>query len=123
MREYKESGGGSSGSSKKYSKYSLLCPVPHFEWTFYLITIILFQNMILALSNWLFLTISPHFIPEGRGRRKEGRMKKRGKGSQVVEGKKRRSELQATTALRVESSYPVRRAHQSQTKAKDGSAR
>ncbi len=50
-------------------------------------------------------------------------MKKRGKGSQVVVGKKRRSELQATTALRVESSYPVKRAHQSQTKARDGSAR
>lgn len=50
-------------------------------------------------------------------------MKKRVKGSQVVVRKKRRSELQATTALRVESSYPVRRAHQRQTKARDGSAR
>uniref|UniRef100_A0A9J7ZEN9 FACT complex subunit SSRP1 n=1 Tax=Cyprinus carpio carpio TaxID=630221 RepID=A0A9J7ZEN9_CYPCA len=33
MREYKERGGGSSVSSKKYSKYSQLCPAPHFEWT------------------------------------------------------------------------------------------
>lgn len=50
-------------------------------------------------------------------------MKKRENGSQVVVGKKRRSELQAMTALRVESSYPVRRAHQSQTKERGGSAR
>lgn len=63
------------------------------------------------------------FIPEGRGKRKEGRMKKRRKGSQVVGGRKRRSEQQATTALKAESSYPVKRAHQSQKKARDGSAR
>lgn len=50
-------------------------------------------------------------------------MKKRRKGSQVVGGRKRRNEQQATTALKVESSYPVKRAHQSQKKARDGSAR
>lgn len=49
-------------------------------------------------------------------------MKKRGR-SQVAGERKRKSEQQATTVLRVESSYPVRRAHQSQREAKDASAR
>ncbi len=73
MREYKESGGGSSGSSKKYSKYSQLFPTPHFEWTFHLLTIILFQNMILALSNWLFLTIFPTFHSWREKKKKGGK--------------------------------------------------
>lgn len=50
-------------------------------------------------------------------------MKKRRKRSQVVGRRKRRNEQQATTALRVESSYPVKRAHQSQKEGRDGSAR
>jgi len=39
-----------------------------------------------------FITLFPHFIPEGRGKRKEGRMKKRRKRSQAVGRRKRRNE-------------------------------